>query len=372
MHLHNLQIYNITIAVAAPPAMVMMPLSQDALTRIACANRVLLTPLTFPSVDEWRREAMRTVAEAVGADTAAFILPGYERIVTAYGTDDTTRANSRYLVGPARSWATKPSHDRLTDERPLDDAFYHEVLVPEHIDDAHSLFALTTTGVAHLTVHSLRQPARVGAYLPVLQILHPAFRAGLEALDRYAGHRAILDALEEPLVLFDEDGRERHRNPAFTHLMASEPEAHRVDDALAALSRRACRHPAAGCRDDVPGVATLVVDLRTARARYHLRALLPSAPLGRHARFVITVAADRAARTLPSVAEMHARHILTRREAEVATLVAQGLSNEEIATRLSVSRHTVRHHVEAVMAKLGVSGHGREAVAARVLGIEVG
>jgi DNA-binding NarL/FixJ family response regulator len=46
---------------------------------------------------------------------------------------------------------------------------------------------------------------------------------------------------------------------------------------------------------------------------------------------------------------------LTRREAEVATLLAGGLSNAAIADRLVLSPRTVEHHVAAVMAKLEVA-----------------
>ncbi|GLY02808.1 response regulator transcription factor [Actinoplanes sp. NBRC 101535] len=44
---------------------------------------------------------------------------------------------------------------------------------------------------------------------------------------------------------------------------------------------------------------------------------------------------------------------LTDREREIVLLVATGLSNEEIACRLSISPHTVKTHVNRAMAKLG-------------------
>ncbi|GAA4432273.1 response regulator transcription factor [Georgenia halophila] len=46
-------------------------------------------------------------------------------------------------------------------------------------------------------------------------------------------------------------------------------------------------------------------------------------------------------------------HTLTDREREVVTLVAQGLSNQEIADRLFVSPATSRTHVSRAMIKLG-------------------
>jgi DNA-binding NarL/FixJ family response regulator len=43
---------------------------------------------------------------------------------------------------------------------------------------------------------------------------------------------------------------------------------------------------------------------------------------------------------------------LTRREVEVLRLVAQGLSDREIATRLVLSRHTVHRHIHSILTKL--------------------
>jgi len=60
---------------------------------------------------------------------------------------------------------------------------------------------------------------------------------------------------------------------------------------------------------------------------------------------------------------------LTARQREVLTLLAEGLSNADIAARLTLSVKTVDHHVSAVLGKLGVPSRGQAAAAARRLGL---
>jgi non-specific serine/threonine protein kinase len=46
---------------------------------------------------------------------------------------------------------------------------------------------------------------------------------------------------------------------------------------------------------------------------------------------------------------------LTTREREIASLVAAGLSNRQIAQRLFISRRTVDAHLEHIFGKLGIT-----------------
>ena len=60
---------------------------------------------------------------------------------------------------------------------------------------------------------------------------------------------------------------------------------------------------------------------------------------------------------------------LTDREREVLDLIAQGLSNPEIASRLYLSPKTVRNHVSSIFAKLQVADRAQAIVRAREAGL---
>jgi DNA-binding CsgD family transcriptional regulator len=64
--------------------------------------------------------------------------------------------------------------------------------------------------------------------------------------------------------------------------------------------------------------------------------------------------ADRQARLLGMTAYLpNTRTALSSREAEVAVLVAEGLTNRQIAERLFISERTAQNHVQHILTKLG-------------------
>jgi DNA-binding CsgD family transcriptional regulator len=60
---------------------------------------------------------------------------------------------------------------------------------------------------------------------------------------------------------------------------------------------------------------------------------------------------------------------LSNREREVLALVAEGLSDPEIAERLTVSPHTVHRHVANIRAKLGQPSRAAAAATGARLGL---
>jgi two-component system nitrate/nitrite response regulator NarL len=61
--------------------------------------------------------------------------------------------------------------------------------------------------------------------------------------------------------------------------------------------------------------------------------------------------------------------VLTLREHEVLTLLAEGLPNKIIADRLQISEHTVKFHVNAIMGKLGAQSRTEAVVLATRRGL---
>ena len=70
-----------------------------------------------------------------------------------------------------------------------------------------------------------------------------------------------------------------------------------------------------------------------------------------------------------TVADEADLNLLTSREKEILCLVAQGLSNREIAEQLFVSRYTVESHIKHIYRKLAVTKRTKAVSTARSMGI---
>jgi DNA-binding NarL/FixJ family response regulator len=72
---------------------------------------------------------------------------------------------------------------------------------------------------------------------------------------------------------------------------------------------------------------------------------------------------DRSVTLVPAQAEPEST-ILSKREGEVLDLLATGLTNRAMATRLGISERTVREHIARIFLKLGVTSRVEAAVMA--------
>jgi non-specific serine/threonine protein kinase len=50
---------------------------------------------------------------------------------------------------------------------------------------------------------------------------------------------------------------------------------------------------------------------------------------------------------------------LTRRERQVAELVAEGMTNKDIAAKLTISRRTAEGHVDHILTKMGFTSRAQ-------------
>jgi predicted ATPase/DNA-binding CsgD family transcriptional regulator len=118
----------------------------------------------------------------------------------------------------------------------------------------------------------------------------------------------------------------------------------------------------------VQDMATQVSDEIKRNAREQLGEDLFQRELSRGAALtlpeVIPFALDKPPVTTPRTAARPAETNLTPREIEVAKLVAQGMTNREIANGLVISTRTVEAHVDHILTKLGV--HSRATIASWV------
>ncbi len=101
-----------------------------------------------------------------------------------------------------------------------------------------------------------------------------------------------------------------------------------------------------------PDASTCRVRLRTANGTW---LIAHASPLAGSGQVALVIEPAKASEIAPIVVEAYG---LTAREVEVTRLIARGLSTDEIASALFLSRHTIRDHLKAIFEKVGVSSRG--------------
>ncbi len=353
--------------------------------------RVLVSPLVYANVTAWRTAVHDALRRLLRADQAMTILPVDSDLILSHDFDDDVLRSLRSwfsgftpegrinLADPVvNQWNdrrramglqvyTRDIINHAIDRRVLESPFVQEALFPNRVKYWQGVYAVGpgNTDALLWASHARTSDATFGSTTAdLLGILVPAFQAGLSALHRLDQARTTLDAVSAPLLVFDADGRERHRSPAAVTLLARDP-------AGATLVARA-RTLATDVARTAPGApaaaqpATVSADVTTLSARYALRAtVLPAGTFGA-APSVLVMLIGGVAPEVPAASVLAERHGLTPREAEVARQLAQGATRNAIASALAISPFTARAHEERIFRKLGVST--RAAVALALLG----
>lgn len=243
--------------------------------------------------------------------------------------------------------------------RPERSARYRELLQPSGIP--HELrAAFVLRGRVWGAVHVARREES-GAFTQrdaeVLAKVAPLIAEGIRGSLRFDAARRASGAEAPGLIVLDPGGKVEILTPPALPLLAllggSEFDPDREElpapvQALAAFVRSQETTPESGNVVTVPGRHGWMT----------LHASRPDPAVDRVA-IVIEVATGPRAATVRLEA-----HGATAREREVATLMARGMTNSEIAETMVVSPHTVRDHVKSLYEKLGVGS--RQELVARV------
>ena len=365
-------------------------LRQSDVRRLARLQEALLSPLDGDGAAAWSERVLDATGALFASDRPMVVVPSADGVIHRWGealepfsdvlegmVTSVGPGVARYrhedldeALGQRRSaglsvWTNAMVAD-LLDRDATELSFYHDFLVPAGTLHGGAMSVQLPMGEAMVgtTPGPAARPLFGDEWLDVLRLALPAFRAGARAVSglRAAGARlaGVLDALGLAAVVLDGRGREVHRTPAMARLLEDDPE--RED--LAAVTRRIGGRVAAGRRagDRVEGPGSRT--FRTRSSRYEVRAVrLPASVAGRGDLAIATV--ERLTPALPHPRSLQKRFGLTRREAEVALILARGATNEDAAERLGISPHTVRTHAERIFAKLGI--RTRKALALRLL-----
>ena len=261
--------------------------------------------------------------------------------------------------GAFDAW-TSASLDVLLDGQFTRGPFYQELVLPSGMREVVGLTTRAPGRVSRIAIGYRGARRRSAEHtVALLRLVRPAFEAGAGIADRQrAIHGALVGSVEvagDGFWLLTADGRELHRNAALGRVLSRDPDR----TAIVAAARRLARvigslhastsHPRRGSAVDGPPLTTT---MSTRRGVYTLRAGAVPPGLGLPAGAALVLVRPPA--TALGVDELHERFGVSRREAEVAILLAERRTTGEIARQLGISPHTVRRHVERVLAALNV------------------
>ena len=351
-----------------------MPLfSSLLLKKIQAAQRALLSPLQFETTASWLDAVTPRVQAVMGADHAYACLPTHrsltvvgsdldsdfsEEVAAGFGTQSSDHLLShdpmplqmhlQRIRGGAGAYHELDLADRSTIET---SPSYQELFYPHGIRYAAGMSVPLSTGEAFICVGF--ESATADGYnrrgLRRMELLVPALESAVRQWQRFATVReefsTLIDRLTDAVLLFDADGQEVYRNRALRDLLRREPDASLLIQAAASLAAESVTS-----RPSAPLSSQRTLSL--AGGRYQLRLGYPPQFRERDQGRLLVI--ERTS-LYPSPSSLQDRFGLTPRQAEVALLLAQGLSNDAIAGELTISSHTARHHVQEILSKMGLS-----------------
>jgi DNA-binding CsgD family transcriptional regulator len=180
----------------------------------------------------------------------------------------------------------------------------------------------------------------------------------------HLGLLRALDVLERAVAYFDCAGDLFYANPAFARELENCPASAWLHQEIRAFVDVLCARSSS--EERASGERRVEREVAHGRIRYRLKGgpiPLGSGPPGD----VVVVMVD-SPPLFPSDLALRERFGLSRQESRILRLLIDGRSNMEIARVLSISSHTVRHHLESIFPKLRV--RSRTEIASKLLRAE--
>jgi DNA-binding CsgD family transcriptional regulator/PAS domain-containing protein len=378
-----------------------LSLTSVELARVRDTQNVLLAPLGHADPAAWAAAAAGAVRTLIRAEHATMLSGGlpaeilFSTLPEAARTAYIEHFAGRDLATPRallRGLSVAHLLDVVAPDEYYGSELHHDYAVPYGLHDAMLLRAETEPGCSMWVATQQARPlapADIERCRVLLELVLPAFAAGVRAFVRWnAQGRELLrlvDALPTPLLVCNGDGQVLHENGALARLLGGDPGAGRVRRAMAALAaslaaslrRGGCggRGSGGGPGGDDGQVTVAAATIRTAAGRYAASGTVAEGGLDTRPLVLIQLARDVPAPALRPPAALVAERLreqfgLTARETQVATLLADRLTNREIADALRISEHTAERHTERVLHKLGVTS--RTKVRERISGGRAG
>jgi len=358
--------------------------TRDTLSSLARVVHIASTPFEYERLDDWRAELLRASIALLDSEIGHFdvfgmglendsLFVGYPpSVFDEWWTEWAVRDPALPFMESARLTAySRRYRYRIAGEywtaRYKRSPIYREFYRKHQLADAAGLFLRCGHITAHLHVETREltddEDERARRLVAVVE---PALRAALQSLgstqESSRSPIAVLDALAEPIGVIGPTGRWLHRSRAFDDLLAILPEPRRTE-VVAELERRAVQF-----LDDLAGLHAIHTATTSPVPLWTIDVLSASATAielsTRSGRSCLLRLEARSGVTLGQTAAAG----LSKRERDVAILLAEGLANKSIAERLAISEHTVRRHSENIFRKLRVANRSSVASALRNAG----
>jgi DNA-binding CsgD family transcriptional regulator len=360
-----------------------LTLTTAELQQLEESIRVLVTPLDHGSIDGWRSAVNRTLSKLLHADSAGFLLPVADGLAL-YSEEHNPAELARFPDFPP-----PPDHDGVplwegmvrsqvsTNSRwfgdhyhlYLDSVYYNEYAGANRAHDTlfatMSLGGLDARGTAGLHFWHERPDGHVfgDREVQLLRLLYPALNAGVRSVLLFRDlSRNLTDTfewLEHPAMVASSNGHVVHVNASLEALCAEDPQADAIKGAVCSAIRELALPGGAKLTGQVKGSTSR--EVCTSHGRYRVCACRFAERVAGHAGYIVA-GVERLSARVPSEEQLQARFGLTPAECRVARLMAEGLSNKEIAARLAVTVHTANRHAEKVLLKLDVKSRNEATV----------